>query len=306
VAETINQHQTSTFVTPVNGTTADATVVLGNDNAIGNVHNAHDADPGIHVQSGTHASRPAASAVGRKWLETDTLRLYYDTGAAWSEISYVPIISGAVSIAALTLTSSPLNFTAAGPFVFGTTDNNTVTVKTNQLTRWQVDTSGNLLSDTTNGGTVQDRLASGLGLSKMTRMLRHNGGLSTTNAGTTTVDSFVLKANSLDTNGQGLRFVVSGRTSGTTSGASSIIFGGTLVGGTITNPGSFFYIIDLVRTGASAELYNNLHIDGTAVAISNATLAIALNADITVGVTGQTGGAGTVFIDTWSAEYLAT
>lgn len=94
MAETVNQYQQGTFTSPVVGETKDPAVVLANDNNIRTKHNSHDADSGIHFQSSVLASRPAAGAAGRKWLTSDGLRVYYDTGATWSEIAYLPLAAG--------------------------------------------------------------------------------------------------------------------------------------------------------------------------------------------------------------------
>lgn len=103
MAETISQHQTTTFTTPVNNTLADASIVLGNDNTLVSNNNAHDADPGIHVQSSTLANRPAAGSLGRKWLTTDESQLYYDTGAAWVRISQTHLVGTSTTFARPTL-----------------------------------------------------------------------------------------------------------------------------------------------------------------------------------------------------------
>lgn len=83
MANLVGAHQLASYVTPVNNTLADATVVRGNDNTTGAQHNAHDADPTIHVQQSVLASRPAAGAVGGLWYATDANQLAYDTGGAW-------------------------------------------------------------------------------------------------------------------------------------------------------------------------------------------------------------------------------
>lgn len=88
MAETVNQHQQTTFTAPINGTTADASEVLNNDNTLRGKHNEHDSDAGIHVQSSTAAARPAAGVAGRKWFTTDTKRFYYDNGTSWVELDY--------------------------------------------------------------------------------------------------------------------------------------------------------------------------------------------------------------------------
>lgn len=96
-SSTVSGHQISTFVTPVNGTVNNADQVRGNDNTIKTSYDAHDADATIHVQDSLNASRPAASVVGRKWLDNDTYRLYYDDGSAWHELAYLPTAGGTVS-----------------------------------------------------------------------------------------------------------------------------------------------------------------------------------------------------------------
>ena len=89
MATTVAQHSVATFTSPVNGTTPiDANTVRGNDNTIRVAYNDHDADPGIHVQSSTLASRPVAGTAGRKWITTDagSQKLWYDDGTDWHEV----------------------------------------------------------------------------------------------------------------------------------------------------------------------------------------------------------------------------
>lgn len=99
MAEVVGSYQRSTFTTPVNGTTTDATTVLGNDNDIRSSHNSHDAEAGVHLQGSTLAARPGAAAAGAgaKWLTTDGLRIYYSDGASWSEVAYLPLAGGTVT-----------------------------------------------------------------------------------------------------------------------------------------------------------------------------------------------------------------
>lgn len=97
MAQVVASYQQSAFSTPINGATADASVVLANDNNLRTAYNNHDADGGVHLQSSTLASRPAASVAGRKWFTTDGLRLYFDTGSVWSEAAYLPLVGGTMS-----------------------------------------------------------------------------------------------------------------------------------------------------------------------------------------------------------------
>ena len=88
MATTVGSHTIATFTSPVNGTTPiDANSVRGNDNVIQTAYNAHDSDTGIHVQSSTLASRPAAGTAGRKWMTVDgtVVRIWYDNGTTWIE-----------------------------------------------------------------------------------------------------------------------------------------------------------------------------------------------------------------------------
>jgi hypothetical protein len=62
--------------------------VRGNDNSLRTAYVNHDADAGIHLQSSTFASRPAAGTAGRKWITTDagSYKLWFDDGTRWHEI----------------------------------------------------------------------------------------------------------------------------------------------------------------------------------------------------------------------------
>ena len=90
MATTIGSHTIATFTSPVNGTTPiDANTVRGNDNVIQTAYNAHDTDPGIHVQSSSLASRPVAGTAGRKWITDDSgvYTLWFDDGTNWHPVS---------------------------------------------------------------------------------------------------------------------------------------------------------------------------------------------------------------------------
>lgn len=102
----IGQHQITTFTTPVNGTSPiDANQVRGNDNTIKTAYDAHDNSAILHFQDSTAAARPVAGTVGRKWLDNDTYRVYYDDGANWQEIAYAAL-AGAAFTGPVTITST--------------------------------------------------------------------------------------------------------------------------------------------------------------------------------------------------------
>lgn len=120
MAGTIAQYQQGVFATPINGTVADASVVLGNDNNLRGKYNSHDGDASIHVQSSTLAARPVAGVTQRVWITTDGLRAYLDSGAAWGEIAYLPLVGGTVTggvtitTGGLTVSAGTLTVSAAG------------------------------------------------------------------------------------------------------------------------------------------------------------------------------------------------
>lgn len=90
MATEVNQHQINSFTTPQTGAALDSSVVRGNLNTIQAAYAAHDADPGIHVQSSTLASRPSASTAGNgaKWISNDSPRkLFISDGSNWNEVT---------------------------------------------------------------------------------------------------------------------------------------------------------------------------------------------------------------------------
>jgi hypothetical protein len=87
--ETIGQHNVAAFTAPVNGSPLDANVVRANDNGVRTGHNAHDNDPGVHIQSSLFSVRPPPGVPGRKWVtnDTGTYELWFDTGTAWAQVT---------------------------------------------------------------------------------------------------------------------------------------------------------------------------------------------------------------------------
>lgn len=149
MAQTIAQHNVASFTTPVNGTSPiDANTVRGNDNTLRVGYNDHDSDSGIHVQSSVLASRPSAGDAGRKWLTTDTgaIKLFFDTGSAWAEISYLPLAGGTVAgNVSITGTLAVTNLlTASGGVAGNLTGNVTGNVTGNASTATALATARNI------------------------------------------------------------------------------------------------------------------------------------------------------------------
>jgi hypothetical protein len=90
MATEVGGHSIPSFVTPGTGSSLASSVVRGNFNTIQAAYVAHDADPGIHLQSGT---LPAAGSTGAKFITATTVgsrvqyKLLYDDGANWQEVT---------------------------------------------------------------------------------------------------------------------------------------------------------------------------------------------------------------------------
>ena len=133
MAQTVASHAVAALTSPVNGDPLSATVVLSNDNTVRAAYVDHDADSGIHVQSSALASRPAFGSAGRKWLSADTgsYRLFFDTGTAWQELSYLRTDVAGTFTQTLTVSGT---FNATGAVALSPADNNVVISPTATIT----------------------------------------------------------------------------------------------------------------------------------------------------------------------------
>lgn len=99
MATTVAQHQLATVATPVPGGPLSADVVRTNDNTTIAEHNAHDADPGIHLQSAT--SLPGTVVNGAKYI-VDGL-LYIGDSGVWKLVGQPKLYDAGNSGASLAL-----------------------------------------------------------------------------------------------------------------------------------------------------------------------------------------------------------
>lgn len=85
---TVGQHPVSTYTTPQNGDANDADVVRGHLNILRDAYVAHDADGGIHVESG--AALPGSAVAGDKFILTGDRSLYIYSGVLWQKVTGMP------------------------------------------------------------------------------------------------------------------------------------------------------------------------------------------------------------------------
>lgn len=87
---TVGSHAVQPFPGPVNGRPAgvDANIVRSNDNLLRQAYVAHDADPTIHMQSGTLAARPVTLPDGSTYFATDTQDTYTRIGGVWVQTTW--------------------------------------------------------------------------------------------------------------------------------------------------------------------------------------------------------------------------
>jgi hypothetical protein len=84
MATTVSQHQLTAVTTPIPGGPLSADVVRTNDNTTITQYNAHDADPGIHLQTIAGGSLPAV-VNGAKVIFARTI--YEGIGGQWVAIT---------------------------------------------------------------------------------------------------------------------------------------------------------------------------------------------------------------------------
>lgn len=151
MSTTVNQHQQSALTTPVNNTSPiDANQVTGNDNAIAGTYNAHDSDPGIHIQSSVLASRPAAGTAGRIWFTSDGLTFSYDNGSSWVAAAIASLSAANITHGTFGSATSDVN-----PYTFAAS-----VVVTAQMQAGQVKLSGgNTIGNATLGADSNYGLA---------------------------------------------------------------------------------------------------------------------------------------------------
>ena len=291
---TVAQHAVATFTSPVNGTTPiDANTVRGNDNTTRTSYNNHDADPGIHLQSSTLASRPVAGTAGRKWITADTgsYRVWYDDGTTWQEVTYLS--GGGGTISGNLLITGTLGVTGLITATGGVSGNVTGNLTGNASTATALATARNINGVSFNGtaditvtaaaGTLSgSTLASGVTASSLTSV----GTLTSLN---------VAGATTLTTAGSQFSLVGSTRTGGFRVTGSLLEFrdvtGGTNIATLDLASGQLSALYAMSVAGNLAVDTNTLFVDAVnnAVGIQTATPAYPLQVR-------RSGGAGSLGI----------
>lgn len=128
----------------------------------------------------------------------------------------------------------PITWTNGAATSIGTTDNFGFSFKTNANVRYSIDTSGNLLADTANGGYIMVRVGSSSVTAKVPSVLFESNNATTTSTTTATITggsnggTFTYKASMLPANGDTLRIVYNCHMSATT-GTLTFTFGGQTI-----------------------------------------------------------------------------
>lgn len=162
MAQTVAQHAHSTITDPANGSSLSSSTIRTMANALRVSYNDHDSDSGIHFQSSVAASRPAAGTAGRKWFDSDTLRIYFDNGSSWDEAAYVRA-------------AAANTFTAAQVISAGSTTNALIVTTTGALqSSFRYDANNRLDIGVATGGVVELK-AVGAASTALIRMLNHDG-----------------------------------------------------------------------------------------------------------------------------------
>jgi hypothetical protein len=260
----------------------DANLVRGNDNIVRNAYVAHDADATIHVQSSNLADRPAAGVVGRKWMTEDAgvVRLWYDTGTGWVELTIASNVVGPVSAtdnavarfdgttgkliqsSAVTIADTGATTIAAG----STTPALTVTTTGTSQLRLEYDVSNYVVCNVSSTGAVS-LSAFGTG-SSFTFLDRLSSSLIASG-------NFTADFTSTATSGTSLALALRGTaTNQTTTGTISVIRGVTGVAlsqgvGATTNEASALYA-EVSRVDGTIVNGHGLFVVGISSAMTNA------------------------------------
>jgi hypothetical protein len=231
-------------------------------------------------------------------------------------------LGGASTLQSLTGASSPISMiapdssvqtnlsaqntgTAAVPGRVGTQTNHQFGFLTNGLVRAQFDTSGNLVADTTNGGTFQDRMGSAANVAKLVKISFADTAKNTVSTSDVSITSYSLPANALAVIGQGVRVIMRGRAA-TQAGTPNIKFGATVLGTIATAAGEAYAIEAIItRTGAATQLAVLTGQHGTAVVSSGASPAETLSGAVVIDFRGAVTSGGTLTVDYASVEYLS-
>ena len=285
---TVAQHAVATFTSPVNGTTPiDANTVRGNDNTTRTSYNNHDADPGIHLQSSTLASRPIAGTAGRKWMTADagSIRIWHDNGTAWEEASYLS--GGGGTISGSLLITGTLGVTGLITATGGVSGNVTGNLTGNASTATALATARNINGVSFNGtaditvtaaaGTLTgSTLASGVTASSLTSV----GTLTAlTVSGNLTVDTNTLFVDAVN-NRVGIGTASPGQVLDIVSAAEGIV---RIRGGGGTNQGGAFFVSNsagsgtLAAFGDSARMLGGTPDAGVTVFAGNVPLSFYVN-----------------------------
>lgn len=201
-----------------------------------------------------------------------------------------------------------LKFITGSATSIGTHDANGISIKTNANIRWSVDTSGNLLADTTNGGYIQFRPGSQTtNTIKVPGILAAWNRISTSSTVEVSIGSYVLKGNTITADGQFLRLIIRALES-TQAGVFKVAFGATnVVNYSPPANTEFTIIVDIWRyNGATNQKARATRvITGGTTSESGTTPAEDTSGDITIDLRASVTAGGTLEVLGATLEYLA-
>jgi hypothetical protein len=135
-------------------------------------------------------------------------------------------------------------------------------------------------------------------------LLYQNQGLSTVSAVDASVASYTLPANMLSVNGQALRILATGTSSGSTGGNVTVKFGATTLGTFAFTNGQVWRLDSLVTRNTNTVQFNNtLVVVGVTLQHGNTGAAETLSGTVVIDFRGNVSGGGTLSMNAVSVEY---
>lgn len=135
-------------------------------------------------------------------------------------------------------------------------------------------------------------------------LLYQNQGLSTVSAVDASVASYTLPANTLSVNGQALRILATGTSSGSTGGNVTVKFGATTLGTFAFTNGQVWRLDSLVTRNTNTVQFNNtLVVVGVTLQHGNTGAAETLSGTVVIDFRGNVSGGGTLSMNAVSVEY---
>lgn len=174
----------------------------------------------------------------------------------------------------------------------------------NDLQSWRVDSSQNLVADTTAGGVVKSRVGASDEVAPHTQVLFLDSGLSTTSTSAATLATYTLPGAALAVNDQRVRVTMYGFAADQQCTATINFGSAQAVTRTIAADTSWRITADVTRTGAATQVINSVGSSASTIATSRNDATETLSGDVVIEFEGSVTAGGTLTVDGAMVEFF--